>query len=521
MARPTLTGIGWVDPPENEEASIRSRPLIALLGLALTSTAALGQVPAAANHGGDTEVTVGSNDSVFSQNKQNEPAVAIDPAHPNVVAAGSNDNIDMEACNVGDDTTCPFTRGVGGSGIYFSFNGGDTWTQPTYTGFSARGCLGVAGAAGDTCTPNPAGPIGTLPRYFENDMVSDGDPALAFGPRPDAAGNFSWANGSRLYYANLVSNFPGETAFKGDEGIAVSRTDNMAAAAAGVNNAWIPPVIASKQASATFSDKEQIWADNAATSPHFGNVYVCYAKFTGFGAAPMTVSVSSDGGETWSNRQVSPGHNVAPGRWGQSGCTIRTDSMGVVYVFYEQFQNPAFFFPPVGTHFVVKSSDGGVSWTRPMAIGRVTDPCYLLQFDGASRRCVQDGLAGARNDLAASPSVSIANGAPTGAGATSFMVLTWAGFDAAGVEHLYVRWSADRGATWSTRGRCGRPRILLGAGALARREGPVPRVQRLHHPVPGEHDELTGPGGRGQARRRGRRGPRELDHAPPRRRGRP
>ncbi len=426
---------------------MRSRLLLALVVSALLTLVALGQMPAAATHGGDTEVTVGSNDLVFSQNKQNEPAVAIDPMHPNVVAAGANDNIDMEACNVGPDTDCPFTPDVGGSGIYFSFDSGDTWTQPTYTGWTARDCLGIPGDEPNPCKPH-AGPIGTLPRYFENGLVSDGDPALAFGPRADASGTFSWANGSRLYYANLVSNFTGAAAFKGIEGIAVSRTDDIAGAAAGRNSAWMDPVIASKQASATFSDKEQIWADNAASSPHFGNVYVCYAKFSG-GAAPMTVAVSRDGGETWANRQVSPGHNVAPGRWGQSGCTVRTDSRGVVYVFYEQFQNPSFFFPPVGTHFMVKSFDGGVSWTRPRPLGRAADPCYQLQWDGTTLRCVQDGLAGARNDLSAAPSVSISNGTPTGAGATDFMVLTWAGFDTNGVEHVYVRWSADRGATWS------------------------------------------------------------------------
>ena len=396
----------------------------------------------------DTLVSSGSPTAPFSQNKQNEPALASDANTPNVLVAGSNDNIDMEACNSGDDTTCPFTPGVGVSGVYFSFDSGDTWTQPTYTGWSARDCLGVVGPD-PGCTPT-VGDIGTLPGYYENGLVSDGDPAVAFGPSP-ANGTFSWDNGSRLYYANLTANFGAtrsEETFKGFEAIAVSRTDDVQAAASGDKNAWMAPVVISKQSSTTFSDKEQIWADNVSSSPFFGTVYVCWAAFLGqekgnAAPAPLQVAVSHDGGDTWKQHQISAAANNGQ-RNPTDGCTIRTDSDGNAYVF------------GVGTvsaqghqafELMSKSTNGGANWSRPVAVaGPVTQPGV---FDPNVGRPVIDGLAGARSDLSPAPSVDIANGAPSGADATDRIVMTYVSGTLA-APHVYFTESTNHGTSWST-----------------------------------------------------------------------
>jgi hypothetical protein len=405
--------------------------------------------PAAAQ---DTIVSSGSPDSPFSQNKQNEPAIAIDPTDPTMLAAGANDNIDMEACNAGPDNTCPFTGGVGVSGIYFSTTSGDSWTQPTYTGLSARTCLGVRGDTDPECEP-VTGPIGTLPNYAEHDLVSDGDPAVAFGPRPTAGGGFSYDDGSRLYYANLTSAVPGTAPFKGDEAIAVSHTDDLAGAIAGENDAWSDPVIASRQSGAQFSDKEQIWADNAESSPFFGNVYACYAQFRGSGNGftnqPLAVLTSRDGGDSWTQKQVTPAANNIHGRngFGRSGCTVRTDSNGVVYVFVFQFGFSATTSAP-GQIQMIKSFDGGRRWERPQTVFTAFDTCNA--FEPSIGRCVEDGVGGARSDLSPAPSVDIANGAPSGDDATNRIVISWVdGRAGLNHEHVVFSTSANGGASWA------------------------------------------------------------------------
>jgi hypothetical protein len=429
---------------------VRRRSLAPLLVAALAAIViAIPQLPASAQ--GDVEVTVGSPNTPFSQNKQNEPAVAIDANHPSVLASGANDNIDMEACAAGDPTTCPFTEGVGVSGITFSFDEGTSWMQPEYEGLSARNCLGP-----DECVPE-TGPIGTLPGYDTAGLVADGDPALAFGPVPKN-GTFSWANGSRLYYANLTSNLPGSQAFKGFEAIAVSRIDGPADTGLTediVSNQdnWMPPVIASKQNSALFSDKEQVWADNAESSPFFGNAYVCYAGFggafgQGFTPQPLYVLTSTDGGDSWTQKKVTNATNNinTPNGFGRSGCTIRTDSLGTVYAFVYQFAFDAEG-SATGTIQMIRSFNGGATWKRPVNLFDVKDGCE--EFEPSIGRCVMDGVAGARDDLMSVPSVDIANGAPSGEDATDQIVLATTEQQALNDENVLFTTSTDGGDTWT------------------------------------------------------------------------
>ena len=163
---------------------------------------------------------MGSNDVLFSQNKQNEPGLAVNPVNPTSwppartttstwrratpATTARARSPQASGCRA---SSSPPTRGVRGCSRR-------TPASPPAPHRAASGQPDVAPGqppAGDTgCVPDPNGPIGTLPHYFASGMVSNGDPEVVFGPVPDDDGDFSWANGQRLYYANIATPFPGE-----------------------------------------------------------------------------------------------------------------------------------------------------------------------------------------------------------------------------------------------------------------------------------------------------------------------
>jgi hypothetical protein len=422
-------------------------------------------------------VSVGSPTRMHPQNAQNEPALSVDPAHPNILAAGANDLVDMQPCSKQASTTAgacsfplgTFNLGVGLLGVYFSFDSGHHWIQPTYQGLTAADCDPTA----EPCTPH-VGPIHTVPNFFENGLRSRSDPGVAFGPVPKN-GKFSYANGSRMYLATLATNLTDTKIQQGGinstEAITVSHIDNLTPARVADQSNWSKPFfVPAHIATSAGLDKEQVWADNAASSPFFGRVYVCYTDFHSFSqgnnfAQFPSVAVSTDGGMTWTAHHVAPPATSIP-QGVRQGCTVRTDSHGNVYAFFTHF--PSTTSNLNGAQTLVKSTTGGDTWGRPVDFMQMNTGCFF--FDPVAGRCNSEGPAGARNDLMAMPSVDIANGAPTGTDATNEIVDVWSD-GRFGVNHevALLSFSTDAGQTWSAPLTVSLPgdRALYSAPAIA------------------------------------------------------
>src|SRR5205085_923273 len=83
-----------------------------------------------------------------------------------------------------------------------------------------------------------------------------------------------------VYFSTIATNLTDtpieRSGIKSNFALTVSHIDNVTAARIQVQSNWSRPYFVPAKISPTAGlDKEQIWADNAASSPFFGNVYVC------------------------------------------------------------------------------------------------------------------------------------------------------------------------------------------------------------------------------------------------------
>jgi hypothetical protein len=263
---------------------------------------------------GDTVVAVGSQQGCNAA--QNETTVAVNPANPHNVVAGSND-YRLFSSREGRNDSYGFA--------YTSMDSGSTWTNVQLPHLTYQ--TGATGAL--------------------SDMDAAGDPAVAFGPN------------NTVYYANLVFSRLNEAS-----GITVSASHDGGLTWGEPSIVQVDGVDANGNPTSTdvFNDKEWIGVD-----PTSGAIYVTWTRFGPTGS-PIVVSKSVDGGSSWSSfTSVTPAFTPGGITPYDQGSFPLVGSDGAVYVAYEGAVCQDLTCSSSGDHdaiIVAKSTDGGATFAN-------------------------------------------------------------------------------------------------------------------------------------------------------------
>jgi hypothetical protein len=268
---------------------------------------------------GGTDVTIES--CSVNNRAQNEPTTAVAPHDHRLMVAGAN-----EYC------TTPTTGGTW-AGMYYTADGGATWTNSLVPGYPT-----------DTSAAGQSSPV------FQLGATNAGDPVQA------------WDNDGHLYYGGIAFN----RAQPALGSIWVARYTWTA----GPAPAYDFTTLAARGTPSPiflghFNDKVQLEVDRGAGSPHAGNVYVCWARFTASGPNNGVFFVrSTDGGSTFSNPM-----KISDGVHGSQFCDVTTTRDGDVYVAWRQFESND---GQANAVVYAKSTDGGYRFDRPVQAATFT-----------------------------------------------------------------------------------------------------------------------------------------------------
>jgi hypothetical protein len=279
------------------------------------------------------DVTV--NGDVFAA-AQNETAIAVDPNNPMRVVGGANDYVTRTWTCMINGTPCS-GLGDGYSGTYFSNDGGHTWCCTSATDGSNIGTL-----------------VPGIEHLVGGQYDAGGDPALAF----DSQGN--------VYYSGL-----GFDRTAPPNTVTVSRGTFDGSG----NLSWSAPTFINPTNSpSTLNDKEWIAADSHASSPFHDRVYVSWTRFifnpqTGaYVQSPIDFVYSTDGGKTFSTPELISGNALY-----DQGSRPVVAPDGTVYVFWEGATRLA----TLDSIYVAKSTDGGATFSKPVAVSQLVDSIPL------------------------------------------------------------------------------------------------------------------------------------------------
>jgi BNR repeat protein len=265
---------------------------------------------------------------------QNETSIAVDPNNPNRIVGGANDYVARTwSCTISGTPCSALADGY--SGTYFSNDGGQTWcctaTDPSHLGTLVPGVTRLAGGQYD----------------------AGGDPAVAF----DSKGH--------VFYAGL-----GFNRTSAPNTVEVSRGTFT-----GGNLSWGAPTFINQTTSpSTLNDKEWIAVDSHAGSRFQDRIYVTWTRFLfnpsngRYIQSPIAFVSSSDGGATFTTPKLISGNVL----YGQGSHPV-VGPDGTLYVFWSGSTRLA----SLNSTYMVKSSDGGATWSQPVSISTVNNSHLL------------------------------------------------------------------------------------------------------------------------------------------------